>query len=117
MTKRLASSVEHQEGDPFEREKAPPLDEGISEVEIEGESFRATSSLREKALKKCGLGRGHSKEDAWRRLVHHCQHCAENLAIELSRQEFQRMKRDEGEETRGQVVPTFRRKVSAKFMS
>ena len=97
---------ERQEGDPFELEQAP-FDEEISEVEIEGESYRATSSLRElrKALKKCGLGRGRDKEDAWRRLVHHYQHFAENLAFELSRKEFQRMKKDEGEETRGQTVP------------
>ena len=38
-------------------------------------------------------------------LVHHYQHFAENLSIELPRKEFQRMKADEGEEARGQAVP------------
>ena len=94
------------DGDPFARQKAP-LDPEISEVEVEGEAYRETSSLRElrRALKKCGLGRGKTKKEAWKMLVHHYQHFAENLSIELSRKEFQRMKADEGEEAKGQSVP------------
>ena len=74
-------------------------------MEVEGEAYREIS-LRElrKALKKCGLGRGKNKKEAWKMLVHHYQHFAENLSIELSRKEL-RMKADEGEEAKGQLVP------------
>ena len=83
------------------------LDLDINEVEIEGEAYRETSSLKElrRALKKCRLGRGKNKKEAWKMLVHHYQHVAENLSIELCRKEFQRMKADESEEVRGQSMP------------
>ena len=50
------------------------------EIEIEGEKYSAKSSLSKlrEGLRICGLPKGRSKEQAWRRLSeHHRQFCRE----------------------------------------
>ena len=76
------------------------MEEEIEEIEMEGESYKKTSPLRElrAGLKKRGLGRGKNKEGLVK-LVHRYTHFAENLSTEL------RSKADEGEDARGQVAP------------
>ena len=53
---------------------------------IEGVKYTPTTTLSKMriGLKMCGLPKGRSKADAWKRLVEHHRHFAENLAVELA---------------------------------
>ena len=97
------------EGDPVQREYPQPADgEGPEEIEIEGVKYTPDTTLSKMrvALKLCGLPKGRSKADAWKRLVDHHQHFSENLAVELAQREFTRRRLDEGGgDARGQHVP------------
>ena len=78
------------------------------EIEIEGEKYSAKSSLSKlrEGLRICGLPKGRSKEQAWRRLSEHHRHFAENLGAELARREFERRKLAEGGDgVRPQSIP------------
>ena len=72
-----------------------PFDAESEEIEVEGEACK---------VEKRGLSKGKNNE-AWRRLVHHYVHFAENLSLDLARKEFHRRKSHEGDEVRGQMVP------------
>ena len=103
---------QHEAGDgqaiPVPPRGVPQADEEVEEIEIEGEKFTKATPLRKlrEALRICGLPKGRSKDEAWKRLVAHHQNFADNLALELARREFERKKHEEGgEDVRGQLVP------------
>jgi len=97
------------EGDPVHRE-VPKHAEGDEpeEIEIEGVKYTPTTTLSKMriGLKMCGLPKGRSKADAWKRLVEHHRHFAENLAVELAQRGFERQRAGEGgDDARPQHVP------------
>ena len=105
----MGPQQEPGEGDPVQREY-PQHAEGDEpeEIEIEGVKYTAKTPLSKMrvGLKLCGLPKGRSKADAWKRLVEHHRHFAENLAVELAQREFTRRRLDEdGGDARGQHVP------------
>ena len=85
------AQMEAAEGDPLQRpQRAVDEAEEDEEIEIEGEKeYSAKSSLRKlrEGLRICGLPKGRSKEQAWKRLSEHHRHFAENLGAELARRE------------------------------
>ena len=97
------------EGDPAFREPPQHLeDEDPDEIEIDGEKFEKNMSLSKLrvGLRMCGLPKGRSKADAWKRLLEYHKHFADNLAVELAQREFERRKAaDGGGDARGQVIP------------
>ena len=102
--------MEAADDDPFRRpHAAQPGEEPEEEIETEGEKYSAKSSLRKlrEGLRICGLPKGRSKEQAWRRLSEHHRHFAENLGAELARREFERRKLAEGGDgVRPQSIPS-----------
>ena len=99
--------MEVGDGDPLRRE-LPQGEEEPEEIEIEGEKYTAQSSLRKlrEGLKVCGLPKGRSKAQAWKRLVDHYVNFSENLGVELARREFERRKLAEGGDgVRPQSIP------------
>jgi hypothetical protein len=96
----LGPQQDAPDGEPVRREDPNPPDaaDEPEEIEVDGEKFNKDTPLRKlrEALKLCGLPRGKNKHDAWRRLVIHHQHFAENFGVELARREFQRRQYLEG---------------------
>ena len=93
------------EGDPIQRE---PPEEDPDEIDIDGEKFSkdmALSKLRV-GLCMCGLPKGRSKADAWKKLLEYHKYFADNLAVELAQREFDRKRSAEGGgDARGQAIP------------
>eukprot|EP00435_Cladocopium_sp_Y103_P050701 s939_g15.t1 len=105
----MGPQPEAGEADPLHREVPQRLEEeDPEEIDIEGEKFAknmALSKLRV-GLKMCGLPKGRSKADAWKRLLEYHRHFADNLAVELAQREFERKKvADGGGDARGQAIP------------
>lgn len=99
-----------QDGEPLHAEQPgrPVGDDEIEEVDIDGEKYTKESTLAKlrEALRLCGLPRGKSKADAWKRLVDYRKNFAENMGIELARREFERRKLAEGGDgVRPQSIP------------
>ena len=64
----------------------------------------------------CGLPRGKSKADAWKRLVHFHKHYSDNLAVELAQRELDRKKLLEGgDDVKGQSIPRLPTKMERQL--
>eukprot|EP00435_Cladocopium_sp_Y103_P017353 s850_g4.t1 len=105
----VGGQMEAVDDDPLQRPHPVVMEgEQMEEIEIEGVKYTPQTSLRKlrEGLKLCGLPKGRSKEQAWKRLSEHHRHFAENLGAELARREFERRKIAEGGDgVRPQSIP------------